>query len=76
MVDVAVCRGSVVSRCRSLLSSPSSSILSERSVKEKGRAISEDGGIEMAEARDKSVCKKTKSVSLAFLCSFSDSYYF
>ena len=47
---------------QSLPASPSSPILSERTVEGKGRAIDEDGDIEMAEARDKSFCK-TKSMS-------------
>ena len=59
MVGMVMCRDDDVSprQC-----SPSSPILHERSVKGKGRALDEDGDIEMVEARDKSVCK-TKSMS-------------
>jgi hypothetical protein len=67
MVGMVMCRDNEVSPRRSL---PSSPILSERSVKGKGRATDEDGDREMAEARDKSVCKTTKSMSFAFLFSF------
>jgi uncharacterized protein len=60
MVGMVMCKDNEVSSPRS---SPSSPILSERSVKGKGRAVDEDGDIEMAEARDKSVFKTTKSMS-------------
>jgi uncharacterized protein len=64
MVGMVMCGDDDVSPRQCLPASPASSILSERSIKGKGRAIDEDGDIEMAEVRDKSVCK-TKSMSFS-----------
>ena len=78
MVGMVMCRENEVSPRQSLPaspSSPSSPILSERSVKGKGRAIDEDGDIEMGEARNRSVCKsKSMSSCLFFLFFFRLSF--
>ena len=62
MVGMVVCRDDDVSPRQCLPASSSSRILRERSFTEKGRAVDEDGDMEMAEACDKSICK-TKSMS-------------
>lgn len=74
MVGMVMCGDSDASPRQSLPALPSSPILNERSVKGKGRAIDEDGDIEMAEAHHKSVCK-TKSMSSWFLLFFFQTFF-
>jgi hypothetical protein len=72
MVGMVMCRDNEASPRQSLPASSSSPNLSERSVKGKRRAIDEDGDIEMAEGRHKSVCKTKSMSSWLFFVLFSD----
>ena len=75
MVGMVMCRDDDVSPRQCSSASPSSPILRERSVKGKGRALDEDGDIEMVEARDKSVCK-TKSMSSSLFIILFQTFFF
>jgi hypothetical protein len=75
MVGMVMCRDNETSPRQSLPASPSSPILSERSIKGKGRAVDEDGDIEMAEARHKYVCKTKSMSSWLFSLLFSDFFF-
>ena len=70
MVGMVMCKDNELSPRQSLPASPSSPISSERGVKGKGRAIDEDGDIDMGEARDKSVCKSKSTSSWLFFVLF------
>ena len=75
MVGMVMCRDNEASPRQSLPASPSSPNLSDRSIKGKGRAVDEDGDIEMAEARHKSARKMKSMSSLIFSLLFSDFFW-